>query len=139
MTADASKAFEDRGVLVLPDHFCNAGGVLVSYFEWLKNLSHVRFGRMEKRFDEKAFSGLLNAVENASGKKFSAAERASLTHGADEADLVNSGLEDTMTTALDRLIGIRNQHRGKADLRTAAFIDAIDKIALCYQDLGIFP
>ncbi|HEV3074488.1 MAG TPA: Glu/Leu/Phe/Val dehydrogenase, partial [Thermoanaerobaculia bacterium] len=114
-------------------------GVLVSYFEWLKNLSHVRFGRLEKRFEEGAFRRILGAIEGATDKRFGAAEVAAITHGADEADLVNSGLEDTFVTAYARLREIRNRHRDQADLRTAAFIDAIDKIALCYGDLGIFP
>lgn len=138
-TSRASEMLSEHGVLILPDHFANAGGVLVSYFEWLKNLSHVRFGRMEKRFDEKAFSRLLGAVSSATGKQFSGEEQADITRGAEELDLVNSGLEDTMSTAYHRLWEIRNQHREKADLRTAAFVDAIDKIAVCYQDLGIFP
>ncbi len=138
-TSRASEMLSERGVMILPDHYANAGGVLVSYFEWLKNLSHVRFGRMEKRFDEKAFGRLLDAVSSATTRKFSAAERADITHGAEELDLVNSGLEDTMSVSYHRLREIRNQHGGKADLRTAAFVDAIDKIAVCYQDLGIFP
>lgn len=138
-TSRASELLSEKGVLILPDHYCNAGGVLVSYFEWLKNLSHVRFGRMEKRFDEKAFSRLLGAVSSATGKQFSVAEQADITRGAEELDLVNSGLEETMSIAYHRLWEIRNRHKGKADLRTAAFLDAIDKIAVCYQDLGIFP
>jgi len=137
-TSRASELLSERGVLILPDHYCNAGGVLVSYFEWLKNLSHVRFGRMEKRFEEKAFSRLLGAVTSATGKQFGPEEQKEITRGAEELDLVNSGLEDTMSTSYHRLREIRNQHQG-ADLRTAAFIDAIDKIAVCYQDLGIFP
>jgi glutamate dehydrogenase (NAD(P)+) len=139
VTSDASEMLGARGVLVLPDHFVNAGGVLVSYFEWLKNLRHVRLGRMEKRFEEGAFRRILGAIEGATNKQFRAEEIAALTHGADEADLVNSGLEDTFVTAYHRLREIRNLHRDKADLRTAAFIDAIDKIAICYSDLGIFP
>jgi glutamate dehydrogenase (NAD(P)+) len=139
ITSDASEMLSARGVLVLPDHFVNAGGVLVSYFEWLKNLRHVRLGRMEKRFEEQAFKRILGAIEGATDKRFTAGETASITHGADEADLVNSGLEDTFVTAYARLREIKNQNRGKADLRTAAFIDAIDKIAVCYADLGIFP
>jgi glutamate dehydrogenase (NAD(P)+) len=139
ITSDASEMLSDRGVLVLPDHFVNAGGVLVSYFEWLKNLRHVRLGRMEKRFEEQAFRRILGAIEGATDKVFGEQELASLTHGADEADLVNSGLEDTFVNAYQRLREIRNQHRDKADLRTAAFVDAIEKIAICYSDLGIFP
>jgi len=139
LTSEASEMLGKRGVLVLPDHFVNAGGVLVSYFEWLKNLSHVRFGRMEKRFEEQAFRRILTAIEGATNKAFGPQEVAAITHGADEADLVNSGLEDTFVSAYHRLREIRNQHRERADLRTAAFKDAIDKIALCYGDLGIFP
>ncbi len=139
ITSDASEMLGERGVLVLPDHFVNAGGVLVSYFEWLKNLRHVRLGRMEKRFEEGAFRRILSAIEGATNKQFGEDEVAKITHGADEEDLVNSGLEDTFVNAYQRLREIRNKHRGKADLRTAAFIDAIEKIAICYSDLGIFP
>ncbi|HEX2644536.1 MAG TPA: Glu/Leu/Phe/Val dehydrogenase [Thermoanaerobaculia bacterium] len=139
LTSGASEMLSAKGVLVLPDHYANAGGVVVSYFEWLKNLSHVRFGRMEKRFEEQAFGRLLSAVEGATNKRFSDQEKAHATRGAEEEDLVNSGLEDTMVQAYHRLREIRNQNLGKADLRTAAFVDAIDKIALCYGDLGIFP
>ena len=136
-TSRASEVLSNRGVLILPDHFANAGGVLVSYFEWLKNLSHVRFGRMEKHYNEEAFSRLLGAVTTATGRDFDEKDQKRITRGAEELDLVNSGLEDTMTTAYHRLREIQGRHR--TDLRTAAFVDAIDKIALCYQDLGIFP
>jgi glutamate dehydrogenase (NAD(P)+) len=139
LTSGASEMLGANGVLILPDHYANAGGVVVSYFEWLKNLSHVRFGRMEKRFEEQAFSRILSAVEGATAKKFTDEVKKDATRGAEEEDLVNSGLEDTMVHAYHRLREIRNQNNGKADLRTAAFVDAIDKIALCYGDLGIFP
>jgi glutamate dehydrogenase (NAD(P)+) len=139
VTSGASEMLDKAGVLIVPDHYANAGGVLVSYFEWLKNLAHVRFGRMERRFEEQAYQRILDAIGNRTGKAFSAEEKAVLAHGADEADLVHSGLEDTMVTAYHRLREIRHVHNGKVDLRTAAFIDAIDKIAICYQDLGIFP
>jgi glutamate dehydrogenase (NAD(P)+) len=138
-TSEASAMLFERGVLVLPDHFVNAGGVLVSYFEWLKNLSHVRLGRMEKRFEESAYRRILKSVEGMTGKHLGDEEIASVTRGAEEVDLVNSGLEDTMVTAYHRLREIQGKHDKKFDLRTAAFIDAIDKIALCYGDLGIFP
>jgi glutamate dehydrogenase (NAD(P)+) len=138
ITATASESLEARGIMVVPDHYANAGGVVVSYFEWLKNLSHVRMGRLEKRAEEKAYRRLLGAIEQKTGSSFSAQEVRAATQGADEEDLVNSGLEETMTTALHRLLDIRNRHPG-TDLRTAAYIDAIDKIALCYEDLGIFP
>jgi glutamate dehydrogenase (NAD(P)+) len=138
-TSEASAMLFERGVLVLPDHYVNAGGVLVSYFEWLKNLSHVRLGRMEKRFEESAYRRILSSVEGMTGKHLTDEEIAKVTRGADEVDLVNSGLEDTMVTAYHRLREIKLKHDNQFDLRTAAFIDAIDKIALCYGDLGIFP
>ena len=137
VTSDASETLEKRGVLIVPDHYANAGGVLVSYFEWLKNLAHVRFGRLERRFEEQAYRRILEAVEVRTGKSFTEPELKALAHGADEADLVHSGLEDTMGPAYHRLREIRAQHQ--VDLRTAAFIEAINKIAICYQDLGIFP
>lgn len=139
VTSEASQALDARGVLIIPDHYANAGGVVVSYFEWLKNLSHVRFGRMEKRFEEQAYRRILKTVERKTNGSFSEQELAAASQGADEADLVNSGLEDTMVTAFHRLREIRAVHKNAIDLRTAAFVDAIDKIAICYQDLGIFP
>jgi glutamate dehydrogenase (NAD(P)+) len=139
VTSGASQMLAERGVLIIPDHYANAGGVLVSYFEWLKNLAHVRFGRLERRFEEQAYQRIVEAIEARTGRHFSPEEKTEIAHGADESDLVHSGLEDTMMNAYHRLREIRNQHDGKADLRTAAFIDAIDKIAVCYEDLGIFP
>ena len=137
VTSDASDMLNERGILVVPDHYANAGGVLVSYFEWLKNLQHVRFGRMERRSEEKAYRRILDAMAHRTGKPFEEKELDNLAHGADEADLVHSGLEDTMSNAYVNLREIRNRHQ--VDLRTAAFIDAINKIGICYQDLGIFP
>jgi glutamate dehydrogenase (NAD(P)+) len=139
-TAAADAILRERGVLILPDAYLNAGGVVVSYFEWLKNLSHVRFGRMEKRFEERAYGRLVDAIESSTGTRFSEEEEERLAHGADEADLVDSGLEETMVTAYSELLRIREQHADEGiDLRTAALIDAIDKIATSYHELGIFP
>ncbi len=138
-TASASESLFQRGVLVIPDAYINAGGVTVSYFEWLKNLSHVRFGRMEKRFEEKAFRKILKAIEDTTETHFSEQSTMELSKGADEKDLVYSGLDETMSNTYQDLREIYKRYDGKADLRTAAFIDAIDKIALCYTDMGIFP
>jgi glutamate dehydrogenase (NAD(P)+) len=138
-TASADEILVERGVYVLPDTFLNAGGVTVSYFEWVKNLSHVRFGRMQKRFEEGAFQRLVNAFEVKTGARFSEEERSALTRGAGEEDLVNSGLEETMASAFHQVRETQKRYDGKADLRTAAFITAIDKISLCYEDLGFFP
>ncbi len=138
-TFEADGILHARGVMVLADMFLNAGGVTVSYFEWLKNLSHVRFGRMEKRFEETAFKNVLQAVEDLTGKTLGEDRMARLSHGADEADLVNSGLEDTMISAWNQVRDVWTHHGRKTDIRTAAFISAINKVAVSYKDLGIFP
>jgi glutamate dehydrogenase (NAD(P)+) len=139
-TFEADQIMRDKGVMVLPDTFLNAGGVTVSYFEWIKNLSHVRFGRMEKRFDQQTRRGFIDAVHAKTGRDlFSDEEISIMARGADERDLVNSGLEETMISAYEQIREVQKRHGEKADLRTAAFVSAIDKIALSYQDLGIFP
>ena len=138
VSADASEHFHRRGVMVVPDAFINAGGVTVSYFEWLKNLQHVRFGRMEKRFEEKAARQILNAIEHATGTSFSDGEINDFARGAEEIDLVNSGLEETMIKAYNEIREIQERHEG-IDLRTASMISAIDKIATVYKHRGIFP
>ncbi len=138
-TAAADDILADKGVMVLPDLYLNAGGVTVSYFEWLKNLSHVRFGRMEKRFDEQAHRHLLAAVEQATGVDFSDQDLTAFASGADEHDLVNSGLEETMINSFHQVREVQQRHGGDLNLRTAAFINSIDKIVVCYEELGIFP
>ena len=140
-TPAADEILQKRGILVIPDTFLNAGGVTVSYFEWLRNLSHVRFGRLGKRFEDRTQHVMRHAVEKATGYKFSDEER-ELIHGADEEDLVNSGLQDTMITAYQEIRETRMQHRSSKtdmDYRTAAFITAIHRIAQSYMQLGIFP
>jgi len=134
-TQAAADLLFERGCLILPDTFLNAGGVTVSYFEWVKNLSHVRFGRMEKRFEQDAYRRLLKIT----GKQFTDSEMSEIARGASEEDLVNSGLEETMVMAYQQLVEIREIHQQKITLRTAALINAIDKIAASYEHLGIFP
>jgi glutamate dehydrogenase (NAD(P)+) len=128
-----------RGILVLPDIYLNSGGVTVSYFEWTKNLSHIRFGRMEKRVDEKTRTATVAATEDLVGRGFPAKIRDALVRGVDEVDLVRSGLEETMANAFQEIVTIRNRHRAVKDLRTAAYICAINKVATSYLELGIFP
>jgi glutamate dehydrogenase (NAD(P)+) len=137
-TQEADAILDQRGIMVIPDAFINAGGVTVSYFEWVKNLGHVRFGRMQKRFEQGAFERLLTAVEDVTGREFTAEESSRLTHGASEEDLVNSGLEETMINAYHPIREVWKQH-GKFNMRTAAMIVAIDKVAMNYEQLGIFP
>ncbi len=138
-TAEADGILKSRGVYIIPDFYLNAGGVTVSYFEWLKNLSHVRFGRMQRRFEEQSNLGILNLVQQSTGRSIDAAELSRIAHGASEEDLVNSGLEDSMAVAYHQIRDILIRPKGPTDLRTAAFISAIDKIAVSYQELGLFP
>ncbi len=141
VTADADAILNEKGVLIIPDIFLNAGGVTVSYFEWLRNLSHVRHGRMNRRFEENSARRILEAIETLSGTQFN---QETLGHvitkvalGASEEDLVNSGLEDTMVAAYHEVRELTKKHN--TDQRTAAFISALDKVASSYSQMGIFP
>jgi glutamate dehydrogenase (NAD(P)+) len=138
-TPAADPIFRERGILVIPDIYCNAGGVTVSYFEWIKNLSHVRFGRMSKRHEMANELAMLRTIEAATGKTFTEAERVQIAKGPDEQDLVNSGLEETMVAAYHELLEVKRKHPGVPDLRIAAFLNAIHKVARSYMELGIFP
>jgi glutamate dehydrogenase (NAD(P)+) len=138
-TPPADPIFRAKGTLVIPDIYANAGGVTVSYFEWIKNLSHMRFGRMLKRHEMANELTILRTIEAATGKKFTEAERSQLAKGPDEQDLVNSGLEETMISAYQGLLQTRAAHPGVPDLRIAAFLTAIHKVARSYAELGIFP
>ncbi len=138
-TAAAEAILLEKGTLILPDIYANAGGVTVSFFEWLKNLSHVRFGRIGKRFDQAAFGAIVAAVEDVTGKSLSELQRTTIVRGADEIDLVNSGLEETMSYAYNEIHEIWKGNPDVGDLRTAAFVSAINKIAVSYAELGIFP
>ncbi|HET6527592.1 MAG TPA: Glu/Leu/Phe/Val dehydrogenase [Balneolaceae bacterium] len=136
-TANAHKILKDKGLLIIPDSYLNAGGVTVSYFEWLKNLSHVRFGRIEKRFEESTYRKILKAIEETSNHTFSKKEMAELARGADEAALVDSGLEETMVNAYQELNALRKKN--DIDLRTSAYLCAIEKVGIIYEQMGIFP
>lgn len=139
LTPDADEILALKGVIVVPDMYLNAGGVTVSYFEWLKNLSHVRYGRMEKRFTENMNQHILGQMEELTGKIVSSTEREFIMHGADEVDLVRSGLEETMITATREIMDIWNANPNIPDMRTAAYVCAINKVATSYAELGIFP
>jgi glutamate dehydrogenase (NAD(P)+) len=139
ITADADPILLKKGVLILPDFYINAGGVTVSYFEWLKNLSHHRFGRLENRFQNEAFTGILNKVEEMTGKTINAREKDFLTRGGTEVELVNSGLQDTMVVAYQQIRETLLQHSDIQDVRTAAFVCSLKKIASDYVSMGIFP
>ena len=138
-TPDAEAVFYKNGGLIIPDMYANAGGVTVSYFEWLKNLSHVAFGRMNRRFEENSNLNLVNMVEGITGIALSTVQRASIIKGASELELVNSGLEDTMIRSYHEIRETYINTPGIDTLRTAAFVGAINKIAVSYQNLGVWP
>ncbi len=139
VTADAEEILLKKGVMIIPDMYINAGGVTVSYFEWLKNLSHMRFGRMEKRFDQRTYTNIVETIERMTGKSVGAKEKEFLTRGADEIDLVRSGLEETMISAYSQIREIWKRRKAVEDLRSAAFVNALKKIGSDYENLGIFP
>ncbi|HWC54922.1 MAG TPA: Glu/Leu/Phe/Val dehydrogenase [Chitinophagaceae bacterium] len=139
LTPEADEVFIKKGILVVPDMYLNAGGVTVSYFEWLKNLSHVRYGRLEKRFTENLNSHILGQMEELSGKKVKDNEREFIMHGPDEVDLVYSGLEETMITATHEIMNTWKSNPKIPDMRTAAYVVAINKVGTSYAELGIFP
>ncbi len=139
ITAGAEVILDKKGVLIIPDVYLNAGGVTVSYFEWLKNLSHMRFGRMNKRFNQRQFDLILGQVEGLTGKEVSTRDRKVIARGADEIDLVRSGLEETMITSYQEIQELMNRRKKIENLRTAAFVDALLKISSDYLAMGIFP
>ncbi len=139
LTPEADEVFITKGTLVVPDMYLNAGGVTVSYFEWLKNLSHVRYGRMEKRFTENLNHHILGQIEELTGKRVVDRERQFIMHGPDEVDLVYSGLEETMIAATREIMDEWKRNPQIPDMRTAAFVVAINKVGTSYAELGIFP
>lgn len=139
LTPDAEEVLLEKGTLIIPDMYINAGGVTVSYFEWLKNLSHMRFGRMDKRFNHNTYENLVDMMQRLTGKTVGKKERNILTRGADEIDLVRSGLEETMVTAYHAIRDIQKRNKKVVDLRQAAFVSSIKKIGSDYINLGIFP
>lgn len=139
LTPEADEEFAKRGILVVPDMYLNAGGVTVSYFEWLKNLSHVRYGRMEKRFTENLNTQILQQMEGLTGKKVADKDKQLIMHGPEEVDLVRSGLEETMIAATREIMAAWKANPDIPDMRTAAYVVAIDKVGTSYAELGIFP
>ncbi|MEX0966840.1 MAG: Glu/Leu/Phe/Val dehydrogenase [Bacteroidia bacterium] len=138
-TVEAQKILRDKGVLIIPDIYLNSGGVIVSYFEWLKNLSHVRFGRMEKRFDEVTFKKLSSSIHHILQKSPDVDHHELVVKGADELDLVRSGLEETMILGYEQLRDLLDNRPDIPDLRMAAFVNGLEKVAASYKSLGVFP
>ncbi|HTN20520.1 MAG TPA: Glu/Leu/Phe/Val dehydrogenase [Pelobium sp.] len=137
-TPSAAAAFLENGGIIIPDMYANAGGVTVSYFEWLKNLSHVAFGRMDRRYNENSNTNIMNLIESATGTVLTPEQRLVVAKGASELELVNSGLEDTMVRSYHEIRELK-MRRNIDSLRTAAFVAAVDKIAVSYMNMGIWP
>ncbi|MEE8349976.1 MAG: Glu/Leu/Phe/Val dehydrogenase [Acidobacteriota bacterium] len=139
VTPQAEQKLLKAGVLIIPDIYLNAGGVTVSYFEWSKNLAHIRYGRMGRRLEESRGQALVDYLETTGGQSISAPIREIFLKGAKEADLVISGLEGTMNMAYEEVRLLHKRRRRVPDLRTAAYIVAIEKVATSLRELGIFP
>ena len=137
VSAKADTILRDRGVIIIPDLYANAGGVTVSYFEWIKNLSRIRFGRMQRRADESRYGALIEGIEGITGKSFPDELASRAINGGAEIDLVRSGLEDTMRSTYDVISEVWNREKSAIDLRTAAMMVAVQRIAQSYQSIGI--
>ena len=134
---EADRILNEKGVFILPDAYLNAGGVTVSYFEWLKNLSHVRFGRMDRRYEEAQGQAIIDVLEQALGKPVEGEARDSLLTGPDELTLVRSGLDDTMREAYGEIREVHLSNDKINDRRTAAFAVSIKKIAAIYESMNL--
>jgi len=138
VTFDADQILRKRNITILPDAYVNAGGVTVSYFEWIRNLSHIRFGRMERRYDEMRGQHFIAALQSLTQKDVPEWMQSEIVKGADELDLVRSGLDDTMRHAYQELSETLQSNDKVNDFRTAAYVVAINKIARSYFDLGVY-
>ncbi len=142
VTAGADQVLREKGVVIIPDMYANAGGVTVSYFEWVKNLSHIRFGRMQRRQEESRHQLLINELERLSKDKelgwtLSPGFKDKYLRGADELELVRSGLDDTMRIAYQSMADVWHGRDDVDDLRTAAYLVAIGKVAASYRAKGL--
>ncbi|MFW5761475.1 MAG: Glu/Leu/Phe/Val family dehydrogenase, partial [Cyclobacteriaceae bacterium] len=109
VTKEAEEILLEKNILVIPDMYLNAGGVTVSYFEWLKNLSRMSFGQLEKRYEYQKYDQLLQSIEKTTGENFTELQRRVLVRGASERDLVLSGLEETMVKAYQSMNELRKE------------------------------
>ncbi|MEL6607829.1 MAG: Glu/Leu/Phe/Val dehydrogenase [Pseudomonadota bacterium] len=142
VTAGADDILRARGCVIIPDMYANAGGVTVSYFEWVKNLSHIRFGRMQRRAEESRHQLIVNELERLSadtgiGWQLSPDFKQKYLRGAGELELVRSGLDDTMRQAYNDMADVWRERGDVTDLRTAAYLVAIGKVAASYQAKGL--
>ena len=132
----ADKKLKSRGTIIIPDIYANAGGVTVSYFEWIRNISHIRMGRLHKRYEEDRGEVILKALEQISPNKLSQDLTNQLVHGANEEDIIASGLEDTMRVSFQEILEMKSAYN-LDDYRMAAYAIALKKIEKSYLELGI--
>ncbi len=142
VTAGADDILRKKGVVIIPDMYANAGGVTVSYFEWVKNLSHIRFGRMQRRQEEARHELIVSELERLDrylGDAWSMSPnfKSKYLRGADELELVRSGLDDTMRIAYQSMREVWHSRDDVEDLRTAAYIVAIDRVSKSYRAKGL--
>nr|WP_292234982.1 Glu/Leu/Phe/Val dehydrogenase [Mesorhizobium sp.] len=137
VTFEADQLLRGRGVIILPDLYVNAGGVVVSYFEWVKNLTHIPFGLMERRRRERRNQTIATALERMTGRPFPADIRDEFLEGGAEIDLVRSGLEDVMRSTWARIADLLEEQPKLGDYRTAAYVTSIRQIASAYEAIGI--
>tara|TARA_B110000003_G_scaffold245770_1_gene255791 strand:+ start:10626 stop:12041 length:1416 start_codon:yes stop_codon:yes gene_type:complete len=137
VTAGADEILTAAGTIIIPDMYANAGGVTVSYFEWVKNLSHIRFGRMQRRQQASSNHILVEEMERLIGKPVSEDFKNKFFKGAGELELVRSGLEDTMCTAYQQMHDTWRSNENIDSLRTAAYVIALTKVADSYRALGL--
>ncbi len=142
ITAGADEILQRKGTVIIPDMYANAGGVTVSYFEWVKNLSHIRFGRMQRRQEEARHQLVVDELERLSKDKgmdwsLSPGFKEKYLRGAGELELVRSGLDDTMRTSFQSMREVWHGRSDVNDLRTAAYLVAIEKVAQSYRAKGL--
>lgn len=142
ITAGADEILRKKGIVIIPDMYANAGGVTVSYFEWVKNLSHIRFGRMQRRQEEARHQLVIDELERLDrylGDAWSMTPqfKQKYLRGADELELVRSGLDDTMRIAYQSMRDVWHERADVEDLRTAAYLVSIDKVAASYRAKGL--
>jgi len=136
ITYEADEILNERHVTIIPDIMANAGGVAVSYFEWIRNLRHIRFGRLEKRRNAFQFDTLISAIETMTGKDMPEKFKEQFIEGANEIDLVRSGLDDMMSEAYQK-VRQSMMENNIPNLRTAAYKVALDRIATSYDSIGL--
>ena len=137
ISAEADDVLCSSKKVIIPDMYANAGGVTVSYFEWIKNLSRIRFGRMQRRSEEARFGAMIQGINEITGNVFPEHLAQKAIEGGKEIDIVRSGLEDTMRSAYEVISATWNSDESVRDLRTAAMMVAVKRIAQSYSSIGI--